>query len=309
MRYDDWSSLLQALISSIAGLHPAARWLGNRSISSVRRPATITSSHARARCGPTQVVWRRSLRWRGSIGSRIPCSPLRRRARDPRCTCACCGCSMPAGVEARVERRTAVGAACAFSLAVCGASHVAPVVVFLEAETGIHASGDASVAPELRNQADNPAGVIGHVVAVPDGATRQQRAPVMRRGRPAAVLASHPQLAVVALPVAPGESHLIATGDKTPSAHQDRPLAAVRVDARPNPGTGLLLTAPTVEPRAVVAAVRGHDLATERSRGPWAVTGQRAAAAGVAAGTGAKRAGTSIATFFTRAGKALAQSF
>ena len=30
MRYDDWSSLLQALISSIAGLHPAARWLGTQ---------------------------------------------------------------------------------------------------------------------------------------------------------------------------------------------------------------------------------------------------------------------------------------
>ena len=30
MRYDDWSSLLQALIASVAGLHPAVRWLGTQ---------------------------------------------------------------------------------------------------------------------------------------------------------------------------------------------------------------------------------------------------------------------------------------
>ena len=146
-----------------------------------------------------------------------------------------------------------------------------------QAKTGIDASGDDSAAPQLRDQADNPAaGVADHAVAVRDGARRRLRAPVMRRGRPAPVLASHPHIAVVAPPVAPGESHLIAAGDKMPSAHPDR-SAAARVDADLNPGTGLLLTAPTVEPRFVVAAVRGHDVATERPRGPWAETGQRAA--------------------------------
>ena len=49
---------------------------------------------------------------------------------------------MPAGVEgATVERRTTVGAACAFiSRRLRREAQVAPVVVFLEAKTGIHAS-------------------------------------------------------------------------------------------------------------------------------------------------------------------------
>jgi beta-lactamase regulating signal transducer with metallopeptidase domain len=311
MRYDDWSSLLQALISSIAGLHPAARWLGTQ-IDLEREAACDDYVVARtgevrsyASCLATVAAMARLDRQPDPV---LAPSATRARSTLHRRVLRLLDAGRRRG--GKVERRTAVGAACAFSLAVCGASQVAPVVVFLEAETGIHASGDASVAPPRHDQTDTQAaGGIDHVVAAPDDATRQLPAPVIRRGRPAAVLASHPHLAVVALAMAPGESHLIATGDKTSRAHPESSPAAVRVDARPNPGTGLLLTAPTVEPRPVVAAVRGHDLATKPSRGPWAVTGQRAAAAGVAAGTGAKRTGTSIATFFTRASKALAQSF
>ena len=311
IRFDDWSSLLQAVLVSVAGLHPAVRWLGKR-IDLERevacddrvvertgevRPYAIclatVAAIARFDRQPDPVLAPSATRAPSTLHLRILRLLDEGRRRGP-----------------RVERRTALGAACALGLAVCGASHVAPVVVFLEAETGIQTSGDGNAAPQVRDQADNPAArVVDHAVTAPDGATRQLRAPVRRRGRPAAVPASRSHIAVVALPVAPaGESHLITAGDKSPRAHPDRPSPGVRVDARPNPGTGLLLTAPIVEPRAV-AALRGHDLATEQSLGPWASTGQRAAAAGVAAGTGARRAGTSIATFFTRAGKALAQSF
>ncbi len=310
MRYDDWSSLLQALIASVAGLHPAVRWLGTR-IDLEREAACDDSVIERtgevrpyASCLATVAAMARLDRQPDPV---LAPSATRARSTLHRRVLRLFDAGRRRG--AQVERRTAVGAVCALSLAVCGASQVAPVVVFLEAETGIHATSEGSAAPQMRVQSDMPpAGVVGHAVAVPDGATRQLRAPALRR-RPAAVLASRSHLAVVTLPVAADESHLIATGDKTPSARADRFLAAVPVDARPSPGTGILVTAPTVEPRAVVGAVRGHDLAPERTRGPWAATGQRAAAAGVAAGTGARRAGTSIATFFTRAGKALAQSF
>lgn len=212
---------------------------------------------------------------------------------------------------ARVERWKALCAACVLSLAVCAAGQVAPLVVFvfLEAEAGIQGSPDERGLQPPRDERGPASPVAERTSAGSDGGARVLPAPAVRRARSGAVLASRKQPVLGVVPAQPGaHARAGATADQIPTASPER-TAPVRVHARPNPGAVLLLTAPTVQPQSVVATVRDQDLGSERSHGPWVATGQRAAAAGVAAGTGAKRASTSIAGFFTRAGKALAQSF
>ena len=304
-RYDDWSSLLQALIGSIAGVHPAVRWLGTQidlereaacddhvveRTGEVRPYATCLATvadMARLDRQPDPALALSATRARSTLHRRVLRLLDRRRRRGR-----------------HFEWRTALCTVGLLGLAVYAASQATPLVVFLEAHARIDATDGATGAPLLTPDGP-PAQADDLASAQPNGARRVAAPPTLRRRNPAAVLASRTHLAIAALHATPGVvDHSADSAEMIPAAGPAR-QARASVDARPTVGAALLLTAPAVEPQAVVTSVGGHDAGDVQSRGPWVATGQRAAAAGA----GAKRAGISIATFFTRAGKALAQSF
>ena len=305
-RYDDWAMLAQAAIETVAGFHPAVRWLFRqvdleREAACDNRVVTLTGDARPYAACLTTVAG--SARYRRLDDALMP-SAMRTRSTLHARVVRLLDSTRRRGDN--VEHRLVWPMAAVLALGVLVASQMSPLVVLLQADAGVAigvavlprpARSSLDVTPNagmtaqgLASRAERHVG--GRAISDSEDAGRHFEgesttcSTLRRRQRPARAAREpfhhpHPQ--------------------KSRRCRQ-RHCARPPLDYR-----RLLLQCSNCRVETVAApcaALKASD-----ASGPWVTTGQRAAAAGVAAGTGAKRAGTSIAGFFTRAGKALAQSF
>jgi bla regulator protein blaR1 len=292
-RYDDWSQLLLAVVCSLAGLHPAVRFLARRldvereaacddrvvsrtgaarryasalvTVAAASNPAAGGVAFAAA--GPSATTTASALRVRVS------------RLLDPR-----------RDRSARLARATSFVSVTALALAVVMLTRVAPVVIFLET-AGVSAPA-AAVAPAIdMRHAPEPA-LPTSVNAAARGLERSSRRAPMRsnlqaQADPREVAArSSAGTTLDAAPTAPLHSRIITTVANAP-----------------------MLAVPFSQPAATASAP--IPAAT-----PWETVSDRATSAAgdvarSAAETGARarNAGVSFGRVATRAGKAVASAF
>ncbi len=293
-RYDDWSQLLQAVVGSLAGLHPAVRFLARRM--DVDREAAC-DDRVVSRTGATRryafsllaVAAASSPKAVGvAFAAGVPtatttASALRVRVGrllDPR-----------RDRGARLASATSLVSVTALALAVVMSTQLAPAVMFLEA---VVVSAPAAAVPAIEvRRAPAPRAKVD---AAAWGLERPQQRHLSRRvtrpiesGPPEAAV--HPfagtHVMVEAPSTVPLDSRVIAADAIAPV------LAASLPSSRP----AGIASAPT--PVAAWDAV-GASTASAASG---------AARAAVATGARARSAGVSIGRFFTRAGTAVAKDF
>ena len=297
-RYDDWSQLLLAVVCSLAGLHPAVRFLARRldvdreaacddrvvlctgaarryasallTVAAASNPAA--SAVAFAAVTPSATTTASALRVRVS------------RLLDPR-----------RDRSARLARATSLVSVTALALAVVMLTRVAPVAIFLET-AGVNTPGApaAAVTPTIEiRQLPEPAPRTN----VNAAARRLERS--SRRASMRSSLQAHPD---------PSEVPARSSAGTTPDAPLTAPLDSRIVAAVVNAPV-LTVPLPASEPAATVSAP--IPAAT-----PWENVGDSAASAAgdvarSAAETGARarRAGVSFGRVVTRASKAVASAF
>lgn len=296
-RYDDWSQLLQAVAGSLAGLHPAVRFLARRmdvdreaacddrvvSRTGATRRYASSLLAAAAASSPTAG---RVASAAGVLTATTTAPALRVRVGrllDPR-----------RDRGAQLARATSLVSVTALALAVVMSTQLAPAVMFLEA-VAVNAPAAAAPAIEVRRapaprtRANATAGEL----------KRPQRHTFTRVTRP---LQSIPREAAVQ-PVA-GTLEVLDAPPTVPldsrvrTADINAPVPAMPFPSLPSwPPVGIASAPTPVVP-------------------PWeAVSGSTASAVGgavraaMATADHARRAGVSIGHVFTRAGKAVAKDF
>lgn len=302
-RYDDWLRLLQSVIASAAGLHPAVRFILHE-IDIEREAAcddlVVSRTGAARRLAACLVNAARASAMNAGayepevIPGAVRSAPALRvrvtrlldagRDRDP-----------------RLARVTCLASVVTLVTALTASRWVEPRVIFLEAPTPMSDDVPMSTIPSRVL----PWGAV-RAAAAP-GATRMpSRAP-----RPASVIAN--DVAVTSLTRqsagVPWEPSF------APSVR--KPERAVLLVNRPLQDG---FAAPSIEIGVVsVSAMRSADwpsVASERTKS-WievadsgtALAADGAKRAGLATGIGVRRAGSSIGRFFARAGKTVASSF
>lgn len=303
-RFDDWSRLAQAIITTVAGLHPAVRFIG-RQIDLEREAACddlvvsrTGAAHRYAACladaAAIAIASFDAAVIPGAIGSRPMLCARVGRLLGPR-----------RSATPRLARALCIAGVLLFAGIVFASKDAAPVVMFLDARAaGNNAALDPVVSPATASPLRESR--IGRSLeALPLDASRQapltstRARPVAKRSR----RASPPPAVVVAMeqvhPAPAGASR--AAQSRTLDISDSTEL----LDARPLEHA---YTAPAGAPyraRSPDAPAPRVAPVTVTSDAPW--TG--AADAGVAIGSGAKRAGLAIGGFFTRAGRAVGKSF
>ena len=294
-RYDDWSQLLLAVVCSLAGLHPAVRFLARRldvereaacddrvvsRTGAARRYASALVSVAAASnpaaggvafaAGPSATTTASALRVRVS------------RLLDPR-----------RDRSARLARATSLVSVTALALAVVMLTRVAPVVVFVET-AGVSTPGApaAAVAPAIDMRHPPEPALPTSVNAAARGLERPSRRAPMRSNLQAQ--ADPPEVAarssagttLDAAPTAPLQSRIITTVANAPMLAVPFSQPADTVSASIPPATPW----ETVSDRATSAA---GDVARSASE-----TGARARNAGVSFGRAVTRASKAVASAF-----------
>jgi beta-lactamase regulating signal transducer with metallopeptidase domain len=293
-RYDDWSQLLQAVVGSLAGLHPAVRFLTRRMdldrevacddrvvsrTGSTRRYASSLLAAAAAsspKAGGTTFV-------AGVPTVTTTASALRVRVGrllDPR-----------RDRSARLARATSLVSVTALALAVVVSTQLAPAVMFLAAVAVAPPAAaapaiDVRRSPTLRTKVNATAG----------GLKPPQRHMSKRVMRP--VQSGPPEAAVHpfagthetldAPPTVPLESRVIVA---------DVSAAVLAVPLLSSPRAGIASAPPPAAPPWEVVSASTTSAASGAAR------------AAVATAAHARSAGVSIGRFLTRAGKAVAKDF
>ena len=291
-RYDDWSQLLQAVIGSLAGLHPAVRFLARRMdvdreaacddrvvsctgatrhyASSLLAAAAASSPKAGGITFvagvPTVTTTASALRMRVS------------RLLDPR-----------RDRSARLASATTLVSVTALALAVVVSTQLAPAVMFLEA---IAVNSPAAAAPAI--DVRRAPAFRTTVNATAGERKRLQRHTSTRVTRPVHSVppeaAAHPVAGTTldAPPTVPLDSRVIAA---------DVNAAVLAVPLLSSPRAGIASTPPPVAPPWEVVSASTTSAASGAAR------------AAVATAAHARSAGVSIGRFFTRASKAVAKDF
>ena len=301
-RYDDWLRLLQSVIASVAGLHPAVRFIlrnidvereaacddlvvsrtgAARRLAACLVNAATASAIAAGVCEPEVIP--------GAVGSapalRVRVTRLLDAGRDR---------------HPRLARVTCLASVVMLLAIVTASTWVEPRVIFLEGPTLISHDSLTSSIPSR---------------TVARGTMRVAAAPVAARmpphvARPAPVISNGmtvtpPTRQVVGVPREPGFV--------PPVREPEKAILLVNRPVRDG------FAAPSIE-RARVAgsAMRSPEwssVASEQTR-PWIEVADSGTAladgakrAGFATGTGVRKAGSSIGSFFARAGKTVAGSF
>jgi beta-lactamase regulating signal transducer with metallopeptidase domain len=290
-RYDDWSQLLQAVVGSLAGLHPAVRFLTRRMeadreaacddrvvsrIGATRHYASslLAVAAASSKAGgfvagvPTATTTASALRVR--VG----------RLLDPR-----------RDRSARLASATSLVSVTALALAVVVSTQLAPAVMFLGAVAVTPAAAAAPTIDVRRAPAPRT-----NVNATAEGLKPPQRHMSKRMKR--AVQSGQPEAAVHPFagthetldgpPAVPLESRVIAA---------DVSAAVLAVTSLSSPRAGIASAPPTVAPP-------WHAVSASTTSAASGVAG-----AALATAAHARNAGVSIGRFFTRAGKAVAKDF
>jgi beta-lactamase regulating signal transducer with metallopeptidase domain len=292
-RYDDWSQLLQAVVRSLAGLHPAVRFLGRRL--DVDREAAC-DDRVVSRTGATRryassllTVAAASNPQAGGIefAAGVPtatptASALRVRVGrllDPR-----------RDRGARLASATSLVSVTALSLAVVISTQVAPVVIFLKS-AGVNAPAAAPAIevrrapePEPRTNVSAPAGAL----------ERRPRRTLTQLKRPTQ---SDP-------PEATDRPFTGTTLDAPLTAPLDSRIMAADANA-----PVLAVSLPSSQPAAIASAATHGAAPWEAVRTSTASAASGVAGAARATGARARSAGVSIGRFVTRASKAGVRGF
>ena len=291
-RYDDWSQLLQAVIGSLAGLHPAVRFLTRRM--DVDREAAcddrvvLRTGAARRYASSLLAAAAASSPKAGGITfvAGVPtvtttASALRMRVSrllDPR-----------RDRSARLASATTLVSVTALALAVVVSTQLAPAVMFFEA-VAVNSPADVAPAIDVRRA---PA-FRTTVNATAGERKRLQRHTSTRVTRPVHSVppeaAAHPVAGTTldAPPTVPLDSRVIAA---------DVNAAVLAVPLLSSPRAGIASAPPPVAPPWEVVSASTTSAASGAAR------------AAVATAAHARSAGVSIGRFFTRTSKAVAKDF
>ncbi len=290
-RFDDWSQLLQAVVCSIAGLHPAVRFLARRL--EIDREAACDdrvvsrTGAARRYASSLLMVAAASNPEAGNVEfAGVPAATTRASALRVRVSRL-----LDPGRDhgRRLAGATSLVSATALALTVVMSTRVGPVVVFLEA-TGIHVpSAPAAPAIGVRSALEPAARLNANAAAAAPERPPQRTIPSLERP------AQFDSAAVPARPVA----------SPMPEATQTAPLES-RIMAV-NGDASVPVSLPSIQPAAIAPTQAGA---------PWeAVTTSATSAAeevtraAVTTGSRARSAGVAISRFVTRASKAGAGVF
>ncbi len=241
-RYDDWSQLLQAVVGSLAGLHPAVRFLArrldvDREAACDDRVVSRTGATRRYASSLLTVAAASNPEAGASSSPGVPtatttASALRVRVGrllDPR-----------RDRDARLARATSLVSVTALALAVVMSTQVAPVVVFLEAAGVNVPAAPAAPAIDVRRAPETAAPAITNV-----NATAKPR-----RWRPGA----HPGHVPTQEPPAPSEAPQLTirrVADPTPDAPPTAPLDSRIIAVHGNASVPVPL--PSMQPASIVA--------------------------------------------------------
>lgn len=283
-RFDDWTQLIQALVSALFAAHPAVWYIGRR-IRLEREAACDDFVLARGAAARryarslVEVADRRFQPWTsvaipGATRSR---SELRERvhrlldATRPR--------------DAKLARPAVAACSLAVALAVVLSARTPALVVFVEAHVAA-----PPVAALTRAAAAAARTVTADVVAA---ATTPVSAPRLDAAPRPAVLAT------------PDLSQIAQLPEPSIPAQVPPPLAPLPISRRGVPAdlTPVQRAAPPAPP-PVAASDSPPGLSD-----PWVSVARTVSNAGKSTGSGAKSAGASIGRFFGRAGKAIAGSY
>lgn len=295
--YDDWTQLLQAVVTAVAGLHPAVWWLSRRidldrevacddsvvaRTGAARRYATALLDAA-ATAGPA----RRALTV--IPGATARASALRRRVARL--------LDQPRDREGRLTRGTSAAIALPVA-ALVACPPLAPLVVIAEAIEQAVPAGVPHVNPAL----------VESSVTAPAGSPR--------RSAPAGVPTASPRRGVARTAGGPPQSAVATNGSIAAQGDGAPRSSSPDTDTAPAPLQSRVLPAPVEVPRVTAGSsgrVSAPALAAEPGGGQWQAlatspaTAAKTVASAVASGTG--RSGLSVGRAFTRTGKAIARSF
>ena len=291
-RYDDWSQLLQAVVGSLAGLHPAVQFLARRL--DIDREAAC-DDRVVSRTGATR-------RYASSLlAAAAASSPQAGRvaftASVPTATKSASALRVRVGRlldpkrdrGTRIARATSVSVA-ALALAVVMSTQLSPAVMFLEA---VAVTAPAAAAPAIDVRRTPEPGTKVDAAALGLKGPQLHRSPrvtaPIQPGLPEAVV--HPFVAAhetVEAPAVPLDSRVIAADINVP---------VLAVPSPSSPPVGIASAPPPVAPPWDVVATSTTSAANGAAR------------AAVATAAHAQNAGVSIGRFFTRAGKAVAKDF
>jgi hypothetical protein len=295
-RFDDWSQLLQAVVYSIAGLHPGVRFLARRL--DIDREAAcddrVVSRTGAARRYASSLLTAAAasnpeaggIKFAGVPAATTTASALRVRVSrllDP-----------GRDHDGRLAAATSLVSVAALALTVVMSTQVGPVVVFLEAidATGIRIPAPpAAPAVGMRSAPEPAVRTITNANAAAVAPERSPRATIVKLERPAQSDSS----AVIAWPI------VVPTPEATPTALLDSRIVAVNGDA------SVPVPLPSIQPTNIAPAQAGppwEAVATSATSAAEDVT--RAA---VTTGDRARNAGVAISRFVTRASKAGAGVF
>jgi BlaR1 peptidase M56 len=293
-RYDDWSQLLQAVVGSLAGQHPAVRFLArrldvDREAACDDRVVSRTGAARRYASSLLAVAAASSPKAVGvAFAAGVPpatttASALRVRVGrllDPR-----------RDRGARLASATSLVSVTALAVAVAMSTQLAPALIFLE--TGVvNAPAAAVPAIEVRRA---PAAPRTKVDAAAWGLERPQRHLSRRVARP--IESGPPEAAV----------HPFAGTHETVEAPPTVPL-----DSRVIADVNALVVAvplPLAPPVGIASAPTPVAPPWDPVSASAASAASGAARAAAATGARARSAGVSTGRFFTRAGKAVAKDF
>lgn len=294
-RYDDWSQLLLAVVGSLAGLHPAVRFLSRRL--DVDREAAC-DDRVVSRTGATRRYASSLLT--AAAASNPEAGGVEFAVGVPTATTTASALRVRVGHlldprrdrGARLARATTLVSVTALALAVVISTKVAPVVIFLE--TAAVNAPAASVAPAIEvRRAGEPAprtnvnAAAGELKRPPRLTLTRLKGPT-RSDPPEAAAPPFAGTTLDASPTAPLDSRIIA-------ADEAAPVLAVS-----------LLSS---QPAAIASSPADAAAAWEAARFSAASAASDVARAAVATGARARSTGVSIGRFVTRATKAGASVF
>jgi bla regulator protein blaR1 len=293
-RYDDWSQLLLAVVGSLAGLHPAVRFLARRL--DLDREAAC-DDRVVSRTGATR-------RYASSLlavaaASNPEAGRVEFAAGVPTATTTASALRVRVGRlldpkrdrGARLARTTSLVSVTALALAVAMSTQVAPVVNFLET-AAVHAPAAVAPAIEVRRAPEPASRTNGNAAA--GALKRPLRRTLTRLKRPTQS--------------DPAEAAVHPFQGTTLDAPLTAPLDSRSFAADAN-GLAFAVALPSSQPAATTSA-------STLASGPWEAvrTSTASAASDVAraaatAGARARSTGVSIGRFVTRASKAGANVF
>ena len=296
-RFDDWSQLLQAVVLSIAGLHPAVRFLARRL--DVDREAAC-DDRVVSRTGATRHYASSLLAVAAATNPEA--GGIAFAAGVPAATTSASVLRVRVGRlldpkrdrGARLARATSLVSATALALTVVISTQLAPVVVFLRADA-----------------IDAPATPVAPAIEVRRAPEPARRANVITAA--AAVKRPRPPLPTITPLNSPAPSY--------PTEAAAHPVAGATLEAQETVPLDSRVIAPNANAPLFAAPLPSSQPAAMASTptpaaSPWEAvsTSATSAADGIARaaeGTGARArsAGVSIGRFFTRAGKAGASVF